>query len=305
MQDVDRQTSRGFDGHGPGFGAAVARSPEPQLPWLTIDRSRERLESRLRGALIAAVVVGVATGVLQLAGVGHGATTTPPAPRPEVAGQQGTVQGEQAPPSDEVGTIVGAADSSAPAPTAAAGTATMGGATVRAGATTVPSGSPPAGSTPATAAGAFGTVAGTSGTPRAGVAAQSSATPRAGSSVQPNASPRASTTPTTFGSGQLTAQPSASPRAATTPASSGQLAVPLGTPVATVFSRAGSTPASILTPVAGTPGPLGQRSHVVQSGDTLFAIANGNNTTVEAIVTANNLRTSDVILNIGQRLVLP
>jgi LysM repeat protein len=43
----------------------------------------------------------------------------------------------------------------------------------------------------------------------------------------------------------------------------------------------------------------------VRSGDTLLAIALRNNTTVDALVTANDLKTADSILAIGQKLVVP
>jgi LysM repeat protein len=44
---------------------------------------------------------------------------------------------------------------------------------------------------------------------------------------------------------------------------------------------------------------------VVKSGDTLYAIALRYNTTVDALVRANNLPEPGVILNIGQKLNLP
>jgi LysM repeat protein len=43
----------------------------------------------------------------------------------------------------------------------------------------------------------------------------------------------------------------------------------------------------------------------VARGDTLSAIARRNGTTVDALVTANNLGTRDAILSVGQKLVLP
>jgi LysM repeat protein len=43
----------------------------------------------------------------------------------------------------------------------------------------------------------------------------------------------------------------------------------------------------------------------VKSGDTLYAIAKRYNTTVDALVRANNLPEPEVILNIGQKLTLP
>jgi hypothetical protein len=43
----------------------------------------------------------------------------------------------------------------------------------------------------------------------------------------------------------------------------------------------------------------------VRAGDTLLAIALRNDTTVDELVVANDLRTASAILSIGQRLVLP
>ena len=43
----------------------------------------------------------------------------------------------------------------------------------------------------------------------------------------------------------------------------------------------------------------------VKSGDTLYAIALRYNTTVDALVASNGLRTPETILAIGQKLVLP
>ena len=47
------------------------------------------------------------------------------------------------------------------------------------------------------------------------------------------------------------------------------------------------------------------RTYTVRSGDTLLAIALRYDTTVDALVKANNLTTADAILAIGQRLLLP
>ena len=43
----------------------------------------------------------------------------------------------------------------------------------------------------------------------------------------------------------------------------------------------------------------------MQGGDTLFAIAQRYDTTVDAIVAANNLPSRSVILRVGQVLVIP
>jgi LysM repeat protein len=43
----------------------------------------------------------------------------------------------------------------------------------------------------------------------------------------------------------------------------------------------------------------------VQAGDTLFAISQRYGTTIDAIVAANNLRSRNDTLSIGQRLIIP
>lgn len=50
--------------------------------------------------------------------------------------------------------------------------------------------------------------------------------------------------------------------------------------------------------------PVGGTTYTVQSGDTLFAIARRFNTTVQAIIEANNLTNPDR-LSVGQELVIP
>ena len=47
------------------------------------------------------------------------------------------------------------------------------------------------------------------------------------------------------------------------------------------------------------------REHTVVAGDTLFALARRYESSVQAIVAANNLRDSNVTLQIGQRLIVP
>ena len=43
----------------------------------------------------------------------------------------------------------------------------------------------------------------------------------------------------------------------------------------------------------------------MRAGDTLLATALRSNTTVDALVTTNNLKSADAILSIGQKLALP
>jgi LysM repeat protein len=59
-------------------------------------------------------------------------------------------------------------------------------------------------------------------------------------------------------------------------------------------------PFADLTVVNGSPGPV---VHVVQRGDTLYALARHYGTTVDAIMTANNLRSTTIY--VGQRLTIP
>jgi len=100
----------------------------------------------------------------------------------------------------------------------------------------------------------------------------------------------------------------------------GPSAAPTARPAATVAGAAqqpaantAAAPAAVATATvapqptaARTPTPAaGQREHVVAAGDTLGAIATRYNTTVAAIGAANNLPSSNTILNIGQKLVIP
>ena len=79
-----------------------------------------------------------------------------------------------------------------------------------------------------------------------------------------------------------------------------------------------STAAAANTPVASntvapTPAPQptativpgSVREHTVVAGDTLFALARHYESSVQAIVAANNLRDSNVTIQIGQRLIIP
>lgn len=66
-------------------------------------------------------------------------------------------------------------------------------------------------------------------------------------------------------------------------------------------------PVPTITPALAQPtteAPVGQRTHVVRSGDTLFAIAREYGVTVQAIIDANNLTNPDR-LDLGQELVIP
>jgi LysM repeat protein len=64
------------------------------------------------------------------------------------------------------------------------------------------------------------------------------------------------------------------------------------------------TPAATPTPAPPSPTPAPARTYVVQEGDTLGAIAAAYGVSIEALMTANGIQDSDVIL-IGQELVIP
>ncbi len=86
-----------------------------------------------------------------------------------------------------------------------------------------------------------------------------------------------------------------------TPAPSPTAAVAVvNTPVAS--STVAPTPAPEAT---ATVAPGSVREHTVVAGDTLFALARHYESSVQAIVAANNLRDSNVTLQIGQRLIIP
>ncbi len=72
--------------------------------------------------------------------------------------------------------------------------------------------------------------------------------------------------------------------------------VTIGTSIPTVPPFSGTPPTQSSTG--------GQTTHVVQSGDTLFVIAQRYGVTVDAIVQANNMANPDA-LQIGQELIIP
>lgn len=94
------------------------------------------------------------------------------------------------------------------------------------------------------------------------------------------------------------AQPTA---VAVAPNPSGQQAAAPATGQATPASQSTVAPT---TPPAPTTRP-GQREHTVQGGDTLFAISQRYNTSIEALVAANNLPSRNATLSIGQKLIIP
>ena len=106
--------------------------------------------------------------------------------------------------------------------------------------------------------------------------------------------------------GQAGAAPPRPAGAATAPAAAGQQP---GQQAAAQPTAAPAAPAAAQPTAPGAqPSPTtrpGQREYTVASGDTLSTIASRNNTSVDAIVAANNLRSRDVTLSIGQKLIIP
>jgi LysM repeat protein len=134
----------------------------------------------------------------------------------------------------------------------------------------------------------------------AGLGVGAAISPFRGSAPPAAARPPQGTAP----AGQPTAagqQPAAQPTAPSQPAPT----APAG---AQPTTAAAAAPTTAPTQPTVAPSPTtrpGQREHTVQSGDTLFAIAQRYNTTIPALVAANNLRDSSVTLSIGQRLIIP
>ncbi len=79
------------------------------------------------------------------------------------------------------------------------------------------------------------------------------------------------------------------------PAQSSPTSTPQPTPQPT------SQPAPQRSPTAALP----RREHTVAAGDTLFDIARRYGTTVDALVSANNLPNRNATLRVGQRLLIP
>lgn len=95
---------------------------------------------------------------------------------------------------------------------------------------------------------------------------------------------------------------SVSPTADTTPSPTMMLATGSGPSLADVPTPAAiETPAAQVATLTPTPGPY---IHVVQSGDTLSALATMYGVTIQEIATANKIQPTQ-ILNIGQKLIIP
>jgi LysM repeat protein len=82
-------------------------------------------------------------------------------------------------------------------------------------------------------------------------------------------------------------------------------AEPTAEPTATATPEPTAVPPTAVPPTAA-PAPPAQRTYTVQPGDTLLSIARQFNTTVSAIVKANNLTPEQAdSLHVGQKLVIP
>ncbi len=93
-----------------------------------------------------------------------------------------------------------------------------------------------------------------------------------------------------------------SPAQQATPATQ-QAARPAATPAQQATAPATTlAAASRATPTATA---VAERTHVVEAGDTLWSLAQRYDSTVEAIVAANNLPDRSATLRIGQTLVIP
>jgi LysM repeat protein len=111
----------------------------------------------------------------------------------------------------------------------------------------------------------------------------------------PTVTPAALTSPTPT--------PSATPTATATPTSS-PTASP--TPEATTSPTASPTPEASPTPTpTPTPEPTPFTEYEVQAGDSLSSIAQAFGTTVDELVRINGLASQDVIISVGQKLMVP
>ncbi|MGH2355560.1 MAG: LysM peptidoglycan-binding domain-containing protein [Chloroflexota bacterium] len=236
-------------------------------------RDRERTETRLRGAMIGVLTLTVGASVLLIAGNAFGGAAEPSS-RPQTSAAA------------PLSTTTPAAGSTAnPQTTPQATPQWTDRSATTAMATTVATTTTPGAALEASTRGPAQTPA----TPRAGAASAQATQPAAGASAVPNSLNRGREAAREDTPGTSSA---AAPRAAATPRS---------TPLPRSSSQPGRTVAP--TPAASTRGS--SRTHSVRAGDTLFAIALRYDTTVDALVQVNQLKTPDELLSIGQKLVLP
>jgi len=99
--------------------------------------------------------------------------------------------------------------------------------------------------------------------------------------------------------------PTITPAALTSPTptpSATPTATPTATPSPTPSPTPEATPSPTLTP---TPEPPPFIEYEVQSGDTLSSIAQAFGTTVDELVRINGLASQEVIISVGQKLLVP
>lgn len=111
----------------------------------------------------------------------------------------------------------------------------------------------------------------------------------------PTVTPAALTSPTPTPSATPTATPTATPSPTRTP-------TPAASPSPTASPTPEVTPSPTPTP---TPEPPPFTEYEVQLGDTLSSIAQSFGTTVDEIVSINGLASQDVIISVGQKLLVP
>jgi LysM repeat protein len=71
---------------------------------------------------------------------------------------------------------------------------------------------------------------------------------------------------------------------------------------ALIIPAAGAPATSMSTP---TPNAQPHAEHTIVKGDTLFSLARRANTSVDTLVTANDLGSRDAVLSIGRTLIIP
>ncbi len=305
--------------------------------------NREQMEGRLRKAMFGGLALGGLLVVLRVVSLIFGGGQSPeasPAPTPatlqtplaatsDVLGAPTVVAAPVAQSTPQV-TAVGGAQVTGPAQLRSEATAQ------RSGSLTTQNGNP----TPALVTPAAQVRSPETAGFAPGVATTPGAAPASGRATPAPGSPPLATVPATAGSagslsgtgsagttslgGTTITGPSGNSNSGTTGGSSSSLGVPGtsalnpgGAGASTSSRGSGAVPGAL--GVTATPGAAAAtratavpssssasgRTYTIKSGDTLYAIALRYNTTVEALVTANSLRSPETILAIGQKLVLP
>jgi len=81
--------------------------------------------------------------------------------------------------------------------------------------------------------------------------------------------------------------------------------IPIGTPVY-IYGRSATDAIPVYKPgkVGGSFGDSGEKAYTVQSGDTLWEIAQAHNITLKALLAANSIANPNVIA-VGQTIIIP